>query len=90
MNIFTKIIRGDELRPTRFHTAAGTFTGLAALPGLIPAALSWARYRINGHHSFQPWWVWDEIRFVEQQLQHDDRVLEVGSGYSSLWLAQRC
>jgi precorrin-6B methylase 2 len=90
MNIFTKIIRGDEVRPTRLHTEAGTFTGLAALPGLIPAALSWVRYRTNGYYSLRPWWVWDAIRFVEQHLQHDDRVLEVGSGYSSLWLAQRC
>jgi hypothetical protein len=90
MNIFTKIIRGDEVRPTRFHTEAGAFTGLAALPGFILAALSWARHRINGRYSLQPWWVWDAIRFVNQQLQHDDRVFEVGSGYSSLWLAQRC
>jgi hypothetical protein len=51
MNIFTKIIRGDEVRPTRLHTEAGTFTGLAALPGLIPAALSWVRYRTNSHYS---------------------------------------
>jgi hypothetical protein len=28
--------------------------------------------------------VWDAIRFVEQQLQHDDRVLEVGSGVKLL------
>jgi hypothetical protein len=90
MNIFTKIIRGDEVRPTCFHTEAGAFAGLATLPGFIPAALSWARHRINGRYSLLPWWVWDAIRFVEQQLQHDDRVFEVGSGYSALWLAQRC
>lgn len=38
----------------------------------------------------KPWWVWDAINFVEAHLRPTDQVLEVGSGYSTVWLAQRC
>ena len=77
------------MRPTRFHTEGGGFVGWSALPGLVPAAATWVWKRATGKYLLRPWWAWEAIRFVERNLQLNDRVLEVGSGYSSLWLARR-
>ena len=90
MNAWGKLIRGDALRPSRLHTEAHIFCGLDALPGLFPAGWTWMRARLTGHRIVKPWWVWNAIRFVERELRPTDRVLEVGSGYSTIWLAQRC
>jgi hypothetical protein len=36
-----------------------------------------------------PWWNYAAVNFLESRLQRAHRVLEFGSGYSTLWLAQR-
>jgi len=90
MNAWGKFIKGDALRPTRLHTEAHIFCGLDALPGLFPAGWTWMRARLTGRRIVKPWWVWNAIRFVGRELRSTDRVLEVGSGYSTIWLAQRC
>src|SRR5690606_32965680 len=89
MHILKKAFSGDRVRPTRVHTEAGEFCGLEALPGLGPAGLTWARARFGGRYATLPWWVWRAIRFVGGTLRPSDRVLEVGGGFSTLWLAKR-
>ncbi len=90
MKLVEKIVRADETRPTRLHTQAGEFCGLRALPGLVPAAWTWLRFWITGRRVVQPWWVWDAIGLINREIRSTDRLLEAGSGYSSLWLAERC
>ena len=77
MKIAKKIIAGDELRPMRVHTAAGAFVGWTMLPGLVPAAVSWVGHRVTGKCLHRPWWAWEAIKYVEQNLRTNDRVLEV-------------
>ena len=90
MIFINKLIRADDIRFTRWHTEDGSFCGLRALLGMIPSLLSWLRSRVTGRYLIRPWWVWQAIGVVEAQLLPSDRVLEIGSGYSTLWLAQRC
>lgn len=90
MNMIKKIIKPDQFHLTRLHTETGDWCGWAALPGIIPAVRTWLRARLRGKYALKPWWVWPAIEFVERNLKPTDRVLEVGSGFSTLWLAQRC
>lgn len=81
-----KLVKPDQFRPSRLHTEAGELCGLEALPGLLPSALSWVRLKASGKYLVLPWWTWPAIRFVRKQLHPEDKVLEIGSGYSTLWL----
>lgn len=90
MNILAKVLCGDNVRPSRLHTEAGEYCSLDAVSGFFPAAWSWLRHKVNGGYSVQPWWVYAAIREVDLLVRSTDRVLEVGGGYSTLWLAQRC
>lgn len=90
MNIWAKALRGDDVRISRFHTESGEPCDASAVTGIVPAAWSWIRHRLTGRYSVLPWWVYGAIGRVERSLRQTDRVLEVGSGYSTLWLASRC
>lgn len=90
MNILTKVLRGDHVRPTRLHTEAGEYCGIGALPDAILAAWTWFHQKLTGRYSIQPWWVYQAIRDVDSAFRPTDRVLEVGGGFSTLWLGQRC
>ncbi len=89
MMFLEKLIRADELRPTRLHTQAGEFCGWRQLPRLLPSAWTWLNFRLTGHRAIAPWWTWEAIRFVEKEMRKTDSILEAGAGYSSLWLAER-
>ncbi|MDY6828721.1 MAG: hypothetical protein SV583_05035 [Pseudomonadota bacterium] len=90
MMFLEKLVRADELRPSRLHTQAGEFCGWGQLPRLLPSAWTWLNFRLTGHRAVAPWWTWEAIRFVEKEVRKTDRILEAGAGYSSLWLAERC
>ncbi len=90
MNVINKIVKGDDVRISRLHTESGDWCGLAALSGLIPSAVTWLNARFFGVYAREPWWVWDAITYLEARLKRTDSVLEVGAGYSTLWLAKRC
>lgn len=90
MNLLAKMMHGDDVRPTRLHTEAGEYCGIEAMPDVFLATCTWLRYKATGRYSIQPWWVYQAIRDVDQALRPTDCVLEVGGGYSTLWLAQRC
>lgn len=90
MNIYRKLIAGDSYRPSRFHDLEGKMCGPVSALGMIPSLATWSVAHVRRQWVQQPWWVWAAIRFVESVLKPEDRVLEIGSGYSSLWLARRC
>jgi hypothetical protein len=90
MNFIGKLLRGDNIRPTRLHTESGQYCGHLALPGMFPASISWLRSKLTGQYLVRPWWVFKAIHEIGRSLQPTDRVLEVGSGYGTLWLAERC
>jgi precorrin-6B methylase 2 len=90
MNVLRKMLIGDNVRRTRFHTESGEFVGWRELVGLAPAFESWVRYKVSGQGRLLPWWTWESIRFVEEHLRSEDTVLEVGSGFSTIWFAERC
>jgi len=90
VSLMEKVISGDGVRRTRLHNEAGALIDQANLPGIFPSAWTWMRSRISGRYADAPWWVWEAAAFVATHLRPYDRVLEAGSGYSTIWLAKRC
>lgn len=90
MNVFQKIFKGHDGRFSRFHTLEDEFCGIGELPSVFPASWSWLQQRVTGKFRVLPWWPYRAISEVSKSLDGRYRVLEVGGGYSTLWLAQRC
>jgi hypothetical protein len=90
MNFIRKMVSGDPVRVTRFHTEAGEFVGWWGVFGVVPALVSWGRYKLSGVGCLLPWWTWGAISFVADHLRSEDTILEVGSGFSTIWFAERC
>jgi hypothetical protein len=88
VSIIKKLVAGGEGRPTRLHTESGDFLPLKEFPG-IPRALAAALLsKVFRTHSSLPWWPLSVIPIVKSALTPHSRVIEFGSGSSTLWLAK--
>jgi hypothetical protein len=86
--VINKLIGHNQLRRTRFHDEKGNFAGwrrvvLHAPPALVSALL---RTTID-YRPRKPWISYDAIGFLSDFLGKDSRVLEFGSGMSTVWYA---
>lgn len=90
MNWACKVIRGDSYRRTRFHDEKGHCVTFEALSNLPRALITWGLFKTAGYRPKLPWLSYDAIRIIEKILDPGKRVLEFGSGMSTLWLAERC
>ncbi len=90
-NAIGRIVRaGDRRRATRFHTARGEPIPIGAWLRL-PVHARWILGpRLIGRRPVLPWIPFSAIRHLDRILRPDARVLEIGSGFSTLWLARRC
>lgn len=69
------------------RNAGAMATFLAAHPKQLVFARRWLRdLRQEPLHLRQPWWTYDIIGWVAEQLPQAPRVFEFGGGGSSLWL----
>jgi Methyltransferase domain len=83
--MLSKIIRGDDLRSTRFHTERGTLMSLRGflhLPGGLVT-------RWLGLNPDVPWLVPGAISYIAKRVQPHWAVLELGAGGSTVWFARR-
>jgi predicted O-methyltransferase YrrM len=90
MGLLHRIIRGDNLHKTRLHNCAGElidWRGLCYLPHSLFSAFLRKAFR---YHQVVPWLGYRAIRHLDGLIGQDWKVLEFGSGMSSLWFAQRC
>lgn len=88
-SIVKKIVRGDNVRKTRFHSSSGAMVSASNLVGIFPSIASWLMHRLTGKRYQLPWWTWEAIHICREKLNIEDRVLEIGSGVSTIWLAKR-
>jgi hypothetical protein len=88
--MLTRLIRGNELRKTRFHDEKGNLVPAAAWP-YMPAALASAALKaVLGIRSERPMISYRAAREIAGLMTPSWRVVEFGSGYSTPWLARRC
>lgn len=90
MKILQKVVCGDNYRKTRFHDEKGNlvdFMGTIYAPKAFITALSRICF---GYASDLPWISYRAIHEIEGLMHRDWKVLEFGSGMSTLWFAERC
>lgn len=77
-------------QPTRFHSNKGELVSprnlLNAPRSLVQAVLR----KALGRHPRLPWLPFSVIRRLDSIIRPDWKVVEIGSGMSTLWLAARC
>lgn len=87
--LIDRIVRAGPDRPTRLHDAKGNFVGWrrALLHG--PRALASGIGRVLlGRWPERPWYSYAAADRIAAHLRADSRVLEFGSGRSTIWLAR--
>jgi hypothetical protein len=85
MNPLAKAIRANGRRITRFHTERGELMPLTAWLR-VPQAL-WTRVTPGGNNT--PWMVPSAVSHLARIMRNDWNVFEFGSGWSTLWYAER-
>jgi hypothetical protein len=89
--IFQKLLRGtNPSRRSRFHTEEGALPPLRALLSVPISLWQIVRFRLTGRRPETPWIPFSAIRYIRRQVRREWRVLEIGSGMSTLWFAERC
>lgn len=78
-------------RPTtRFHSRNGRLIDPAGLFFLPFAAITRFWARVTGRRPELPYISFRAIRWMRRTIRQDWKVLEFGSGSSTIWLAKRC
>jgi predicted O-methyltransferase YrrM len=90
MDVWTKLFRGSEFNKSRLHDRRGSRISTRSLLLNGPRALVTGIARLAfDSRPVQPWISYDAHRFFKKALSKDHRVLEFGSGMSTLWYADR-
>ena len=86
--MLAKLISGKN-RKTRLHDEKGHFMGWQKFFFHAPLAFSSGLLRLSvGHRPIIPWIAYDAIEILKDFLAQDSRVLEFGSGMSTVWYAK--
>lgn len=87
--MLTKIILSDTLRKSRLHDEKGTFIGFSRLFQHAPHAFLTGLLRLSvGYRPALPWISYSAIGVLERCVNKSSRVLEFGSGMSTIWYAR--
>ena len=83
--MYKKLIAGSETRKTRLHDELGHLVPCRRLIRNAPRALASACMLGFGYRARRPWISYDAQALIGKFLSKDMRVLEYGSGLSTLW-----
>jgi hypothetical protein len=87
MNPIAKLIRGDDARKSRFHTANRHLClNLVEFARAFATAMVVLCFKRYPH---RPWLVYSAVAHMDP-LVRGKRVIEFGSGMSTVWFAARC
>lgn len=88
--LLTKIVAAGPGRRSRLHDEKGNFIGFKRLLQNGPRAISSGLLRLAfGYRPVTPWISYAAIDSLEKFLRRNSRVLEFGSGMSTIWFAKR-
>lgn len=90
MTVIQRIVAGDEFRRTRFHDEKGNLVGCAGWINAPHAFLTTLASKLVGYRPRVPWISYRGRRTIAKLIQPDSRVIEFGSGMSTVWLSRRC
>jgi hypothetical protein len=84
----SRVVTGDGNRRTRFHTMMGTCVNARDLLDLPRSVWTALQLRVFGRRAHLAWLSYRAVAHLEQLMRPDWRVLEFGSGMSSLFFAR--
>jgi SAM-dependent methyltransferase len=89
-SVRTRLIAGEGLRKTRFHTYLGDLVDAPGFVYLPHALATTLLVKVFAHHVELPWLGFRGVKALASVVEPSSRVLEFGSGMSSLFFARRC
>jgi predicted O-methyltransferase YrrM len=89
MNFIEYLLRADAHRRSRLHDMSGNRLGLRQYSEIPIALLTTLMRHAVGYRPSLPWIPVTARRSIEKLLSKDCKVLEFGSGMSTVWLARR-
>lgn len=89
MQILNKIVTGGKAHKSRFHDEKGNLLDLGGFVYLPHCLATTALRLMIGYRPVLPWLSYRAINFLDALLQPEWKMLEWGSGMSTLWFAQR-
>lgn len=84
-----RILQGDPGKPSRFRDFEGRLPPPGAWLYLPVSLASTLRFKLTGMRAAIPWLGYRATRRLAGLIGPETRVLEFGSGFSTVWLAQR-
>ena len=90
MNFANRLLRGSAPRKTRFHDLRGNLVDLKGTIYAPRALVSTVARKLFDVRPVRPWISYRAVKFLEEKITNDSRVIEFGSGMSTLWFANRC
>ncbi|HWZ92235.1 MAG TPA: hypothetical protein VNW92_25400, partial [Polyangiaceae bacterium] len=84
---YQRLVTGDGLRRSRFHTYQGQLLDPGAFAYLPHCVSSVLLLKLFGYRQHVPWLGFRVVRRLQTLIRPDFRILEFGSGMSSLFFA---
>jgi len=84
-----RILKGDASKESRFRDFEGRRPPLGAWPYLAASIASTVRFKLTGSRAALPWLGYRATRRIARIVGPGTRVLEFGSGLSTVWFARR-
>ncbi len=78
----------SSLRKSRLHDEKGNFVGINSIVLHAPLSIFWGITRLCGYRPILPWISYTSIGIFKNFLSKNSRVLEFGSGMSTIWYAK--
>jgi len=88
--MLARLLKGDGMRKTRFHNYKGQMLDAAGFLYLPHSVVTALLLKVAGHRPELPWLGYRAINHLDELITKNWRVLEFGSGMSTIWLARRC
>jgi hypothetical protein len=89
MNSVVRLFRGER-RKTRLHDERGNLIDLRGVVYAPRAMVGTIARKLFDFRPVRPWISYRAVKFLDQKITPDWRVIEFGSGMSTLWFARRC
>src|SRR5262249_47422963 len=88
--MLSRLIKGDVIKKTRLHNYNGKFLDPAGFMYLPHSIINTISLKLTGRRPEIPWLGYRAIKHLDGLIDKKWKILEFGSGMSTIWFARRC
>lgn len=89
-SLATYLFKGDSLRRSRLHNHRGERVDAKGLVYLPHSVVTTIWLKLTGRRPERPWLGYRAVERLDALIEPDWKIVEFGSGMSTIWFAQRC